>query len=72
MTLIRYALPKDAEVKLEVYNIRGERVLVLVNGRQKAGHKKITWDAKGFASGIYLCRLQAGKRIMVKKMVLLK
>jgi len=44
----------------------------MVDNEQKMGYRKVTWDAKGYASGIYLCRLQAGRRVMVKKMILLK
>jgi len=71
-TLIKYALPMDCQVKLDVYNVVGQRVATLVDGQQKAGYKVATWDAQDMASGIYFYRLRAGKFTATKKMVLLK
>ncbi len=71
-TEIRYALPKECWVKLEIYNILGQRVTTLVDKRQKAGYKTVSWDAKEVASGVYLYRLQAGDFGETKRMVLLR
>ncbi len=72
VTEIRYALPKDCQVRLEVYSILGQRVATLVEGTQEAGYKAVRWDASGVASGIYFYRLQAGSFVESKKMILLK
>jgi len=72
ITEIKYALPKDCKVRLEVYNILGQRVAGLVDGKQKAGYKTARWDATSFSSGIYFYRLQAGDFVQTRKMVLLK
>lgn len=76
ITEIKYALPKDCWVRLEVYNILGQRVTSLVEGQQKAGYKIAKWDASSLSSGIYFCRLEVkGDRFKVaktRKMVLLK
>jgi len=69
---IKYALPEDCRVKLEIYNILGRKVASLVDGKQKAGYKTARWDAGSFSSGIYFCRLQAGGFVQTRKMVLLK
>ena len=75
-TLIRYALPavsgKQTAVRLEVYNILGEKVATLVDGNQKLGYKTARWDASSFSSGIYFYRLQAGDFVQTRKMVVLK
>ena len=72
ITQINYALPKDSFVRLEVYNILGQKVVTLVDGRQKAGYKTVRWDANSFASGIYFYRLQAGDFVQTRKMALIR
>jgi hypothetical protein len=71
-TEITYALPQDGRVKLEIYNVLGQKVAVLVDAYQKAGYQTIRWNAQTLASGIYLCRLKAGDFAQTRKMVLLK
>ncbi|MBU1652281.1 T9SS type A sorting domain-containing protein, partial [bacterium] len=58
-TTIRFGLPTASEVSLSIYNIRGEKVADLVNGYRLAGYHDITWEARGLASGMYLCRFKA-------------
>ncbi len=72
VTRIRYALPHNSKVRLEIYNIVGERVAVLVDGHQKAGYKVASWNAKDMASGVYFYRLRAGDFTSIKKMVVLR
>ena len=71
-TELRYALPRDGRVTLEIYNILGQKVTTLVDEHQRAGYKTIRWDPQDLASGIYLCRLTAGDYTQTRKMVLLK
>ena len=71
-TLIAYALPETAEVRVEVINLMGQRVAVLVNGTQNAGHHSIRFDASSLSSGLYLYRLQAGSFVQTRKMMLVK
>ena len=72
ITHIRYGLPKTSDVKIEVFNILGQRVIILEDGRKTAGYHVIDFDGSQLASGIYLCRIQAGNFINVKKMVLME
>jgi len=72
ITEIKYGLPRDCRVRLEVYNILGQKVASLVDGKQKAGYKTVRWDAGALSSGIYFYRLQAGDFVETKKMILLK
>jgi hypothetical protein len=77
VTTIQYALPKASEVKIEIYNILGQRVRILVDEHQDPGYKMIHWDGKDdrgdeVSSGIYLYRIQAGDFVKCKKMTLLK
>jgi len=71
-TTIRYELPEAAEVRLDVFNIQGQRVASLVNNFQNAGFYNISFDASQLSSGVYIYRLQAGSYSMVRKMTLLK
>jgi len=72
ITEIRYVMPKDCNVKLSIYNIRGQKVATLVDRKQKAGYKTARWDAGSLSSGIYFCHLQAGDFVQTRKMILLK
>ncbi|MCC5934429.1 MAG: T9SS type A sorting domain-containing protein [Balneolales bacterium] len=71
-TQIQYALPEAAEVRLEVFNLAGQRVAVLVSGMQTAGTHSATFSGQSLASGVYLYRLQAGSFVQTRKMLLLK
>jgi hypothetical protein len=71
-TTIRYALPSSAHVKLTVYNLLGQRVCELVNEEQSAGWKEVRWNAKNFASGIYIVQMQCGSFTETKKILLVK
>jgi len=71
-TLIKYELPLDCQVKLDIYNVVGQRVTTLVDGHQKAGYKTATWNAQDLASGVYFYKLTAGDFTSIRKMVLLK
>jgi len=76
-TSIRYGLPAESNVRLQIYNILGQLVASLVNEKQPAGYQSVIWNAN-VASGIYFYRLEAvsatdGKTFVdVKKMLLLK
>jgi len=72
ITEIRYALPTDCHVKLEVYNVLGEKVTTLIDGQQTAGYRRVSWDASNHASGVYFYQLIAGRFSSVGKMVLLR
>ncbi len=72
-TEIRYQIAKAAHVQLAVYNMLGQKIATLVDGKQKTGVYSIRFDASNLAAGIYFYRLttSAGFRD-VGKMVLLK
>jgi len=72
ITQIKYALHKDCWVRLEVYNILGQKVAILVDGKQSAGYKTARWNAGSLSSGIYFYRLQAGDFVQTRKMVLIR
>jgi hypothetical protein len=71
-TVISYELPTEAHVKLEVYNISGQRVATLVDGQQEAGYRSVTWEDSEAASGVYFYKLTAGDFTEAKRMMLVK
>jgi len=77
ITQIRFAVPKQSYVKLDIYDILGRKVKSLVNEDLTAGHKQITWNGKNesgdeVASGVYFYRIKTEDFQTTKKMVLLK
>ncbi len=73
ITTIKYALPKGGKVKLEVFNLLGQKVTTLVNGFKQAGYHQVTFDGSGLPSGEYYYRLQTDKGfVQTRKFVLLK
>jgi hypothetical protein len=72
VTVISYQLPVSSEVELSIYNLLGQKVATLVSGKQTLGTYNVNWDAGGFASGVYLYRLQAGDYVQTKKLILLR
>lgn len=71
-TLIRYDLPQAGHVRLEVYDVLGRRVDVLVDEIKSAGHHSITWDASYQASGLYIYRLESGDFVSARSMTVVK
>jgi hypothetical protein len=66
-TKFRYELEDNTHVKLQVYDITGKLVAQPINAVQTKGYHKITWEADNLPGGIYLAKLTAGNRVMVKK-----
>ena len=84
VTLLRYQLPVESNVKVRIYNLLGQEVKTLVDGRQPPGYQSQEWDSADEAgrlvgSGVYFYRIDATStadpRISfakVRKMVLLR
>ena len=76
-TKISYSISQAGPVKVSVYNVRGQRVAVLVDEVKPAGEHSVVWDGKddngrSMASGLYFCRMEAGGKSLNQKMTLLK
>jgi hypothetical protein len=79
-TTIKFALPVESKVKINVYNALGQLVETLVDKEMESGYHEVSFDASRLASGVYLYQLQANEPstgsgqsyISVKKMLLLK
>jgi hypothetical protein len=73
----RFAFRASALVNLSIYNTQGKRVRTLVQGEQAPGLHRVIWDGrderdKVLPSGVYVCRLEAGNDVMIRKMALIK
>lgn len=71
-TTIQYSIPTTNNVSLKIYNVLGEEIVTLVNGQQNAGVNSVIWNAEGFPSGVYFCRITAGKYSETNKLMLLR
>ena len=72
-TTLRFSLPEQSQINLEVYDVLGRKVASLVNEVRSAGFHTVTFDASELSSGVYMYRLSAGANtVLVRKMTLIK
>lgn len=71
-TTIDYALPQASRVRLAVYDLLGREAAELVDGQRPAGRHSVRFDAANLPGGAYIYRLEAGGRIIVRTMMLVK
>ena len=76
-TTINYYLPSSNFIKLNIYNIEGQKVKTLYNGYSDFGYHQINWDGKNdnnssLPSGVYILTLQYDNNILNSKMVKIK
>ena len=76
-TKISYDLPEDTNVEISIFDMMGRYVTTLVNTKQSAGYRSITWNGTNqsghsVAAGVYIYVIRAGSFHKTKKMILLK
>jgi hypothetical protein len=76
-TTISFFLPRETWIDLSIFDVRGKLVRTLKSERFPGGIHEVTWDGRdsegtGVGSGLYFCRMKAGKTILVKKMTLIR
>lgn len=71
-TMVEFGLEHPGEVRLSLYNVRGQLVTVVAEGSMVAGRHTLTVDASNLGAGVYFYRLQADKRELTRKMLLVK
>ena len=69
---IEYAIPVRCHVVLEVFDLLGHRIALLIDESQEAGYKSVRFDANVFATGVYIYRLRAGEFVQTRKLLLMK
>lgn len=71
-TTIQFSIPEASDVKLELFNSAGQRVLTVKEAFLSAGTHRVSVDASALSSGVYLYRLTTPSGIITRKMTLLK
>jgi photosystem II stability/assembly factor-like uncharacterized protein len=71
-TTIKYQIPVSSKVTLKVFNLLGNEIAALVDEHKEAGTYTSEFNASKLASGVYFYKLQAGKFITIKKLLLIK
>ncbi len=76
-TIITYDLPEAARVELVIYDVLGQRIANMKNGRQEAGSYQVRWNGTNdsgapVSTGLYFYRLNAGTNSANKKMIFMK
>jgi subtilisin family serine protease len=71
-TLLRFGLPVNAHVRLLIFDVLGRQVSQLVDEDRSAGFHEVAFDGTSLASGLYICRMEAGSFIATQKLLLVK
>jgi len=76
-THIQFALPRDEQVRITIYDLQGQLVRTMVNERKSAGTYSVIWNGRDengvkVSSGVYFYRIDAGEFTMTRKMILMK
>ncbi len=71
-TSLQYFVGSPRHVSLKVYDALGHVIATLVDERKPAGHYRATFEARGFASGVYFMRLSAGEFVAMRKAILMR
>ncbi|MEE9119193.1 MAG: Ser-Thr-rich GPI-anchored membrane family protein, partial [Calditrichia bacterium] len=71
-TTIRYGIPEDGRVLLEVFDITGQKLFTLVDEEKISGFHEVSFENSVLPSGVYFYRIVAGKFVDFKKMILSK
>ncbi len=70
--VFRYQLPREAEVRLEIYNVVGQKVKSLDQGKVPAGQHLMTWEYRQLPNGVYLFRLVAGELSTTGRLIVIR
>jgi hypothetical protein len=71
-TTIRFSLPQATQIKINLYNMIGEKIATIAEGLYETGNHKITFNASNLPSGAYIYRIESSEFVQVKKMILMK
>ena len=76
-TTISYAMDVNSYVYIDIYNVKGQKVIELFNGLVNAGNHSVVWDGKddkgkAVKSGVYFYKIKTANSLIVKKMIMMK
>ena len=72
ITNIRYELPKSGHIELSIYDLRGQKIITLLNRNISSGEHNIKWDGSNYSSGIYFVLIKFENVIKIQKALLTK
>jgi hypothetical protein len=68
-TTVEFSLTESCFAEVTIYNLLGQAVTTLVSEKLNAGYWQVTWQGSNVPEGSYLCRLQAGNKVLTGKIV---
>ncbi len=76
-TTIKFGLPEDGHVQLNIYSMNGQKIRTLIDGPVSKGYHQITWNGTNesgqpVSGGLYVYELKTGSKRILKKMLLVK
>ncbi len=71
-TTIKFSIPVNGKIVMNLYNVLGEKIRTLINEERKAGTHRIEFNASNLSSGVYLYTIEFAEKHIAKKMILLK
>jgi hypothetical protein len=71
-TVVSGESPVASHVRIVVYDVLGREAVVLMDEQRDAGAFEVKWNAQNFASGVYVCRMEAGSFVKTMSMILAK
>ena len=71
-TTISFTLPHPGFARLAIYNLLGQQVSVLLASEMSAGRHTVRWDAGNVPTGVYFYRLETGKSVETRKLIVVK
>ncbi len=71
-TVIRYDLPVEGKVSVQIFDLNGREITRLRNGIQAAGSHQVIWDAEAHPAGVYFLNLSANGQSNTKKVMLVR
>jgi len=69
---IRYELPDESDVTLDLYDVLGRRVETVVDASQKAGRKQIELPISSLSAGVHFVRLRVDQTVQTRKLVIVE
>ena len=76
-TSINFNLPSESKVKIEIFNVKGQKIKILVDQKFTSGNHKVVWDGTNqsnqtVGSGVYFYKVQSENQTATNKMLLIK
>ena len=72
ITNISYGIPELSNVQVIIYDLKGSKVVTLINESKTPGYYSISWNADNHPSGMYFVKMISGEYISTQKLILIK